>query len=199
MMIRLLHLAAVALGLAASAAEPKPLGIGDPVPDVTLRSAENREIKLRDLVAAQPTVLIFYRGGWCPFCTKHLQALAGIQEDLRAAGSRLVAISMDQPSKLAATPGRDQLGFTLLSDSDAKAAEAFGVAFTVENSLVARYKSDYGIDLEAASGRKHHRLPHPAVFVVRPSGIIRFAHVNPDYKVRLEPAKILEAVRASRD
>jgi len=36
------------------------------------------------------------------------------------------------------------------------------------------------------------------VFVVNAHGVIRFAHVNPDYKVRLDPVKILEAARASR-
>jgi len=195
----LLLLSALAFGFATIAGEPNPLRIGDKIPDVTLRSEEDREVKLRDLVAAKPTVVVFYRGGWCPFCTKHLQALAGIQEELRSAGSQLVAISTDQPSKLAATPGRDKLGYTLLSDSDAKAAQAFGIAFKVDDQLVARYKSSFGIDLEAASGRTHHMLPHPAVFVVGPSGTIRFAHVNSDYKVRLEPAKILQAVRAARE
>ena len=195
----LLLLSALAFGFATIAGEPNPLRIGDKIPDVTLRSEEDREVKLRDLVAAKPTVVVFYRGGWCPFCTKHLQALAGIQEELRSAGSQLVAISTDQPSKLAATPGRDKLGYTLLSDSDANAAQAFGIAFKVDDQLVARYKSSFGIDLEAASGRTHHMLPHPAVFVVGPSGTIRFAHVNSDYKVRLEPAKILQAVRAARE
>jgi peroxiredoxin len=196
MITRLLLLLALATGLATTAAEPKPLKIGDKIPDVTLRSEEDREVKLREVVAARKTVLIFYRGGWCPFCTKHLQALAGIQDELRSAGSQIVAISMDQPSKLKGTPGRDKLTYTLLSDSDAKAAQAFGIAFKVEDQTVARYKSSYGLDLEEESGRTHHLLPHPAVYVVEPSGTLRFAHVNQDYKQRLEPAKILEAVRS---
>lgn len=179
------------------AAELTPLQVGQRIPDVTLRTDADKEVRLRDLVSSKPSVLIFYRGGWCPFCTRHLQALSGIQKELRAAGAQLLAISMDQPSKLKETPGRDQLEYMLLSDSDAKVAQAFGIAFKVEDSLVARYKSSYNIDLEAASGRTHHLLPHPAVFVVEPSGTIRFAHVNPDYKQRMEPAKIIEAVKAA--
>jgi peroxiredoxin len=38
-------------------------------------------------------------------------------------------------------------------------------------------------------------LPHPSVFIVDKAGVIRFAHVNPDYKDRLDPAKILAAAR----
>lgn len=181
----------------AEAADLKPLKVGDRIPDVTLRNEADQEVKLREVVSSKPSVLIFYRGGWCPFCTRHLQALAGIREEFKAAGAQLLAISMDQPSKLKETPGREALGYALLSDRDAKVAQAFGIAFKMEDALVARYKSSYHIDVEAASGRTHHLLPHPAVFVVEPLGTIRFAHVNPDYQQRMDPAKILEAVKAS--
>ena len=172
------------------------LKAGDAIPDVTLRTEENKEVSLRKLVSEKPTVLIFYRGGWCPFCNRHLQSLAGIEDDLNKAGAQLLAISMDQPSKLKETPNRDKLHYRLLSDSDAAAAKAFGIAFKVDDATVEKYKG-YGINLDAASGNDHHILPHPAVFVADTSGKIRFAHVNPDYKVRLETKKILEAAQSA--
>ena len=185
--------------LAATQSNSAPLKEGDSIPDVKLRTDDNQEVSLRKLVAEKPTVLIFYRGGWCPFCTRHLSDLAGIEQDLEKAGAQLLAISMDQPSKLRETPNRDKLGYRLLSDSEALAAKAFGIAFQVEDALVKKYKESYQIDLEAASGQNHHILPHPAVFVADTSGTIRFAYVNSDYKVRLEPAKILEQVRKPQD
>ena len=175
---------------------PKPLEVGDSIPDVRLRTEENEQVSLRKLVSEKPTVLIFYRGGWCPFCNRHLQSLAGIEDNLNKAGAQLLAISMDQPAKLKATPDRDKLHYRLLSDSDAVAVKAFGIAFKVDDATVEKYKT-YGINLDATSGKEHHILPHPAVFIVNTNGVIRFAHVNPDYKVRLEPAKILEAARAA--
>jgi peroxiredoxin len=180
---------------ALASAPTKPLEEGDPIPDVVLRSDTDQELPLRKLVSVKPAVLIFYRGGWCPFCTRHLAELAAIEKDLLAAGVQLLAISMDQPSKLRQVPNRDQLGYRLLSDQDATAAKAFGIAFQVDDATVKRYKDSFNIDLEAASGRTHHTLPHPAVYIVDTSGVIHFAHVNPDYKVRLEPAKILDAAR----
>jgi len=175
----------------------QPLKVGDSIPDVKLRTEEDKEVSLRQLVSEKPTVLIFYRGGWCPFCNRHLQSLAGIEDDLNKAGAQLLAISMDQPSKLKETPDRDKLRYRLLSDSDAVAAQAFGIAFKVDDALVKKYKESYKIDLEAASGNDHHILPHPAVFVADTSGKIRFAHANPDYKVRLEPKRILEAAQSA--
>lgn len=179
------------------AAIAEPLKTGDIIPEVTVRTAEDKPVQLKKLVAQKPTVLIFYRGGWCPFCTRHLSALMEIQDELAAAGVQLLAISIDQPSTLKNTPNYDQLNYTLLSDADARAAEAFGLAFTVPDALVAKYKNEYNIDLEAASGRTHHKLPHPAVYVVRQDGAIQFDHVNEDYKIRLEPQKILAAATTS--
>ena len=142
-------------------------------------------------------MLIFYRGGWCPFCTRHLAALAETEAELRRAGFQLIAISPDRPAKLRAKPSHQKLPYTLISDSAMQAAEAFGIAFKVEDSLVARYKDSYSIDLEGDSGQTHHLLPHPAVFIVDRSGHVRYAHVNPDYKVRLSAVEILGAARAA--
>jgi peroxiredoxin len=174
----------------------EPLKPGDPIPDSTLKNAADESVSLRKLVSEKPAILIFYRGGWCPYCTRHLQDLARIEKDVLAAGYQLLAISADQPSKLREKPDYQKLNYTLLSDNSMEAAQAFGIAFEVPADLLTKYKSEYNIDLEAASGRTHHRLPHPAVFVVDTQGIVRFAHVNKDYKVRLEPEKILEAVQS---
>ncbi len=198
MIKHILSLLLLSITIAAAQTNATPLKVGDTIPDVTLRTEDSKEIKLRPLVAEKATVLIFYRGGWCPFCTRHLKDLAGIEKDLAAAGAQLLAISPDQPGKLKATPGRDQLAYQLLSDSDAEAAKAFGIAFKVDDQTIEKYKG-YGINLDAASGKDHHLLPHPAVYVVDRRGKINFAHFNPDYKVRLEPKKILAAVRAAKE
>lgn len=172
-----------------------PLAVGQTIPDSTLQTEDGKSVKLRELVSEKPTVLIFYRGGWCPYCTKHLMALAGIEKDILAAGYQILAVSPDQPSVLAETPDRRELKYTLLSDSSMETAKAFGLSFEVPEELVSKYKNEYQIDIEAASGKKHHLLPHPAVFVVSKDGRITFAHINEDYKVRLEPEAILKAIQ----
>jgi peroxiredoxin len=184
------------LGTVLAQAEPVPtaLKVGDSIPDVTLRTVDNQEVKLRTLVAEKPTVLIFFRGGWCPFCNAHLSSLLGIEQELNKEGVQLIAIGMDQPSKLRETMQHDKLDYTLLSDSDATAVKAFGIAYKVDDATLARMKS-FNVDLDAATGNSDHILPHPSVFVVNISGIIRFVHADTDYKVRLAAAKVLEAAK----
>ena len=42
----------------------RPLLIGADIPDVTLVTPDHRPVVLRELLAKQPTILIYYRGGW---------------------------------------------------------------------------------------------------------------------------------------
>lgn len=191
LLITTLILALTVLSIARGEPPTEPLGIGDTIPTGHLKSETDRDVDLRALVAESPTVLIFYRGGWCPYCRRHLAELAEIVPALDEAGFRILAISPDQPSKLRAKPDFGELPYTLLSDSSMTISTSFGIAFRVDDELVDKYMNSYGIDLEGDSGETHHLLPHPAVYIVDTEGVIQYAHVDPDYKERLDPDEIL--------
>lgn len=89
---------------------------------------------------------------------------------------------------------KGDLGYALYSDSDLEAARAFGIVFQIGAAEAAAYKA-FGIDLEEASGKTHHQLPVPSVFLVEAGGTIRWVYSNPDYKVRPDTAEILAAAR----
>lgn len=57
----------------------------------------------------------------------------------------------------------------------------------------------YGIDLEEASGEKHHQLRVPFVFVVDRDGVIQLSYSNLDYKVRIDPGDLVDAARGALD
>jgi peroxiredoxin len=128
------------------------------VPEVTLRTADGEAFDLSAAVSRKPAVLIFYRGGWCPYCNLHLGQLQEAEADLVKLGYQILAISPDRPAKLAESVEKGKLSYTLLSDAAMDAAKAFGIAFRVDDTTVEKYKG-YGIDLEAASGQAHHLLP----------------------------------------
>jgi peroxiredoxin len=179
-----------------SAEQIQPLTEGSMVPPLTLEDSSGQPLDLRQAVRKQPAVLIFYRGGWCPYCNTHLGQLQGIESRLGDLGYQVLAISPDRPEHLAESEEKQDLDYSLLSDSKMRAAKAFGVAFRVDDETIAKYK-DYGIDLEAASGESHHLLPVPSVFIVGTDGVVRFAHADPNYKVRIEPETLVTAARAA--
>jgi peroxiredoxin len=106
----------------------------------------------------------------------------------------VIALSPDRPAELTKSLEAKGLGYQLYSDSTLTAARAFGIVFQLDDATVAAYK-DYGIDLEAASGRDHHQLPVPSVFLVEAGGKIRWVYSNPDYEVRPDNASLLKAAR----
>lgn len=107
----------------------------------------------------------------------------------------MIALSADRAERMTKSLEVKDLGYTLYSDSALRAARAFGIAFQLDAETVKSY-AGYGIDLEAASGRDHHQLPVPSVFLVEAGGTIRWVYSNPDYKVRPDNAAILSAARA---
>lgn len=183
--------------VAKSAADARPLKSGVSAPDARMTKLDGKETTLKSVLKGKRTVLIFYRGGWCPFCNAHLAELAKIEADVRAKGFQIVAVSPDTPSELTKTMDKKHLTYTLLSDSSAEAMKKFGVAFRLDDETFGMYRDRFGIDLEKSSGQRHHILPVPSVFVIDSKGKITFAHSNPDYKVRLKGEEIMKALEKS--
>ena len=174
-----------------------PLVVGAHVPKVSVKSLEGKTVNLPKFLSSQPTVLVFYRGGWCPFCNQQMAGLQKIEGDLKNLGYRIVAISPDRSEELKKSIDKHSLTYKLLSDSPMKAAQAFGVAFHLDDATVEKYKG-YGVDLERSSGEKHHYLPVPSVFLIGKDGVIKYEYHNADYKVRLSSEDLLEAAKKNR-
>lgn len=180
--------------LAGSAEEICPIKVGEQVPDVYVKSLDGDQVNLKEYISGSNTVLIFYRGGWCPFCNLQLSNLNKIDNELVKIGYKLVAISIDEPEKLKESLESHNLNYTLLSDSKADASFAFGLAFKVEDEYNKMLKS-HNMDIEEASGENHHILPVPAVYLVDSNGVIQYDYVNPNYKVRLDEQLLLKVAR----
>ena len=124
-MKRVLCIALLAFGLLVqaqnelpkSATDIAPLLIGEKIPNLILKSAEDKEFNLKDLFKQKRTILVFYRGGWCPYCNLHLSALAEAEKELLELGYQIVAISPDSPKNLKVTEEKDKVNYLLLSDS----------------------------------------------------------------------------------
>ena len=180
--------------VAANAKEVVPLKAGDSLPDVSLKDAAGKSIKLSAYHAEGPLVIVFFRGSWCPICTKHFQDLIKAHPEITKLGAKMVAISPDSVENTKGNTDKLKIPFPLLSDSDLVATKAFGLAFTVDDATITKYKG-FGIDLEKSSGRDHHALPVPAVYIVDKAGKVTFAHSNPDYMKRLDVETILAELK----
>lgn len=180
---------------AEKASEVKPVLTGTIIPNATVKTIDDETVEIRNLVNKQPTVLIFYRGGWCPYCNAHLAELQKTEQKLVDMGYQILAASPDHPAKLKESINKHDLDYTLLSDSPMNLSKAFGLAYKVDEKTVSQYKEN-GMDLERNSGYDHHLLPVPAVFLINPDGMITFQYVNPDYKTRVDADVLQTAAEA---
>lgn len=175
------------------------LGVGAMAADFSLPSATGEIVELRQLLKDGPVVLTFYRGGWCPYCNIQLRAYQGILEDLAELDARLVAISPETPDNSLDTRQREQLEFHVLSDSGNDVARQYGLVYPVSDDVSSLFKG-WDIDLEkhngVTGGVAAREIPVPATYVIDETGSIIFGQPDVDYRVRVEPQDILEALRS---
>jgi peroxiredoxin len=179
--------------LRATGIEAQALQVGALVPELTLPDAFNQPVRLSALWQAGPLVLIFYRGGWCPYCNLELRAWQQHLPALEHLGAQLVAVSPQTPDNSLSTAEKNELAFPVLSDSALNAATAFGIVFELSAELIELY-SRVGNDLPVLNGNGRWVLPLPATYVIDRDGRVVYAHIEADYRERAEPSDVLVVV-----
>jgi peroxiredoxin len=179
----------------ASADQVQPLLAGMKAPGFNVRDVEGNAFEFKAGQQDKPIVLTFFRGGWCPYCNLHLSEMRLAEKQLAEMGFNIWFISIDKPELLLESLADPDIGYTIYSDSSLDATRAFGLAFHVSDEMNERLMS-FNIDLEKASGETHHVLPAPATYIIGSDGIINFAYINPNYKVRPHPDVLLAAAKA---
>ena len=169
-----------------------PLDKGKPAPSALIATSDGKEVELSSVVANQPTILIFYRGGWCPFCNRHLAALGEIYVDLRKLGFQIVAVSPDNFEAMTATIEKQHLLYKLYSDRALRLSSLYGVAYRISAETSLAYKGN-GIELPPVPDSKDSWLPVPTAFVINRAGQITFVYFNPDPSIRISGEEILKA------
>lgn len=184
--------------IASNANGTKPLPVGATAPDVELTGLDRKTVKLSTLYRNKPVVLVFFRGGWCPICTRHTQELIKVYPEIQKLGAEMIGVSPDNLENSESNHTKNNVPFPFYSDSQVLASSAFGLTFQVDDQTLVKYKG-FGIDLEKASGYQHHALPIPAIYVVNQQGRIVFSHSDPDYRERLDPQKLLVALQQQKN
>jgi peroxiredoxin Q/BCP len=99
------------------------LKAGDPAPDFALEDQNGRTVKLSDL-RGKKVILYFFPRADTPGCTTQSCGLRDVSGQI--GDTAIIGISPDEPASQKKFDTKYGLGFTLLSDEDHAAADAYG-------------------------------------------------------------------------
>lgn len=175
----------------------EPLAVGAKLPKGSVAwTKKGVAVDLNKVAMEKPTVLIYYRGGWCPFCSVHLHELQKSVPALEAMGYQLIAVSTDTVEALAEydTSG---LNYRILADPDLKLATSLGIKYKVVKEYIQHVKEipqGRAFDMEERNGGF---LVTPSAYVLDTSTAIHFAYSNDNYTVRASQDALLKAAKAA--
>lgn len=180
--------------LLSSGIESGILSVGSQAPSFALPDAlTGKLVRSSDLLALGPLILKFFRGRWDPYCMTELETWQSLYPEVRARGALLVAISPQLPRQNDFTVQRHNLTFPLLSDAGCAVGSAFGLAYTVSETMQRHYRSIL-VNIPFINGDETWRLPLPATFVLSPSGSVLYGEAHADHRVRPDPTEVLAAL-----
>jgi peroxiredoxin len=170
------------------------VAVGDKLAPFALHDATGQTRTLDELTADGPAVIVFYRGGWCPYCNVTLRAYQReLLPQLSARSARLVAISPETPDASLSTREKAELTYTVLSDTGARLASALGITFDPSEKGLAAQRT-LGVDIRTTRADGGTMLPMPTVLIVDRHHTVRFVDIHPDYTGRTEVSEILAAL-----
>ena len=128
--------------------------IGAPAPDFTMPTDGGGSVSLSDL-KGRKVVLYFYPKDDTPGCTKEACGFRDALPDFSTAEAAVIGVSKDSVARHDKFKAKYDLPFTLASDTDGKACEAYGT--WVEKSMY---------------GRKYMGIDR-ATFLIDEAGVLR--------------------------
>jgi peroxiredoxin len=153
---------------------------GDRFPSMSVLSTEGNVVTDQDLIAHAPTLLVLYRGWWCPSSRAQLDELVGAYDRLSEAGLAVYAGSVDTPSEATAMQEHVGNNVTILCAVPTSLLDAIGVRDTRGAPWYDRI----------LFGAKQQDIAMPAAVVVDHSGTVVYAFRATSVDDRPDPNRI---------
>ncbi|HSZ73089.1 MAG TPA: peroxiredoxin family protein [Cytophagaceae bacterium] len=162
------------IGVSGAFAQDEVFGlkVGDVAPDFSLYDQHENTFKLSKALEKGPVVVFFYRGQWCPFCTKYMKNYQDSLQFIKAKGAQIVGISPQAESAVQKSIEKTGATFPLLSDQN--------------KAVCFKYNT-----LTKADRTNEEANPVPALYVVGKDGKIKYVHFPNSFTLRANVSDFL--------
>jgi peroxiredoxin len=158
------------------------LRTGDHLPDFALEDADGQKVQSASF-RNQVTVILFFRGNWCPLCMAQIRELAGRYQALEQEGIRLVLISPQSQRHSTALAKRFSVAMEFYRDPQGEAARSLGIFHP--RGLPAGMEI-LGYDSDTVM---------PTLVVCNAAGQVVFLDQTDNYRLRPDPDVFLDIAR----
>jgi peroxiredoxin len=169
------------------------LQVGDVALNFTLSNAAGKNVTLYDELKKGTVILMWYRGGWCPYCNMTLHHMQEALPDFKKYNANLLAISPEVPDSSITTKEKHNLAFEVLSDVGNVVAKDYKVVFKLTDDVANIYENGFG--LSDYNGNDKAELPLAATYIIGQDKVIKYAFLDADYRNRAEPQDLIEVLK----
>jgi peroxiredoxin len=180
--------------LAAAGLPDTIAAVGTVVADTGLLDPRGTPTTLYRATGRGGSVLVFYRGAWCPYCNITLATYqAQLLPQLGQRGITLVALSPQAPDGSLSMTEKNELTYPVVSDSGNHIAAQLGI-LTAPSADAHAAQLQLGLDLTTVNADATVTLPMPTTAILDADHVLRWIDVHPDYSTRTEAQQILDAL-----
>ena len=154
------------------------LTVGMPLPALQFERTDQTTLDTSTL--NKPLLMIFYRGNWCPLCMAQIKEIAGLYRQLAAKGVEVMLISPQPQSHTQELAQRFDAPMTFLTDRDGRMAER--LAIKAANGTPTGLEA-LGYDSDTVM---------PTVLMTDAEGVLIYADLTENYRIRPEPEEFLQ-------
>jgi len=177
-----------------SVANLKPLAIGSIAPDFAAKDQNGKTFNLSSELEKGDVVLVFYRGYWCPICSRHLESFADKLGEIKEKGASVIVVAPESSQYIDSSVVKTNLDIPYISDSDNKIMSQYGVAFEVNDAYNKRFSKWKNMTLSEVNGQDKAILPVPATYIISKDRKIKWVQFDPNYKKRSTVQNVLKAL-----
>jgi len=160
---------------------PEQLRPGRPLPDFDATDEQGAPVRSTTLHGS-PTIILFVRGNWCPFCSAQVQSLTRHYKDIIDLGAKLILFTPKPLETTRRVASFFEVEFDFWLDDSLAVSEELGLV--QKTGVPGDYEKEYGPD-----------TVWPTALVVDSAGIIRYTELSKHISDRPDPEMLLRELK----
>jgi peroxiredoxin len=174
---------------------PQGLEIGTTAPDFTAATDHGTTVKLSHMVQNSPVIMFFYRGQWCPVCSRYLKRYADSLSMVQKKGAKVIAVTPETTANIEKT--RDQTGIDIhvIPDRNDQIMKDYKVKFRVTDEYQKNIRENLSTDIASNNNQKEAALPVPATYIINKERKIIAKQFDVNYRNRASVKWMLENLK----